>query len=376
MQNIFWIILIALIAGSCTIQERQMLDIDPDLDSAIINAADWVIDMQKDDGSYTYLYYPENDSVSDKDNILRQTGTMYSMVLAYNYLHEDKYFLAAEKTAGYLADQVAYSDNLTYIVDFDGEVKLGGSALAIIALLEYNDHAKDPEIYNLVYKLGDFILYMQSPEGFYWSYYPVNHTGPNKISEIYPGEAMLALATLYSQTSDDRYLVSLDSAYRFFNMTFDNHKSEAFVPWTTSAYAMLYEKTKNKDYMDFVFKLNDWLITRQYQPDDVLPEYAGGFRKGDDPLPGISTANYLEGLIDAYKLAVITDDKDRIESYGESIKNGVRFMQTLQYDSNNSKDFVDSSKVIGAYRANPGKYNVRIDFTQHALVSLIRLKSL
>ena len=78
----------------------------------------------------------------------------------------------------------------------------------------------------------------------------------NWESEIYPGEAMLALAEMYVIFKEEKYLRSIDWAYNFYSKD-DNWKAHPFIPWSVSAFVRLYIETGEHKYSKFVFRMID-----------------------------------------------------------------------------------------------------------------------
>ena len=59
--------------------------------------ARWLADLARDDGSFLYIYYPEDDEYDREDyNEVRHAGTTYSLFTAYSVAGDEAVLEAAE----------------------------------------------------------------------------------------------------------------------------------------------------------------------------------------------------------------------------------------------------------------------------------------
>jgi hypothetical protein len=105
------------------------------------------------------------------------------------------------------------------------------------------------------------------------------------------------------------------------------NRNPAFVPWHTQAYFMVWQETRDPELRDFIFEMNDWLLSIQQGQEDVpYADLAGRFyaphgRYG--PPHASSTGVYLEGLSDALRLTRAVGDSERTENYDAAIRTTV-----------------------------------------------------
>ncbi|HEO65338.1 MAG TPA: hypothetical protein ENI73_05625 [Spirochaetes bacterium] len=131
----------------------------------------------------------------------------------------------------------------------------------------------------------------------------------------------------------------------------------------------MYQETKNPELPRFVFEMNDWLINKYQIRESQYPDQIGGFPKRN---PRNSSASYLEGINDAYSLAQLIHDEKHIAKYKKTIAMGVRFILHTQFTKENSFYVKNPSRVIGGFHGSLTSNVQRNDYTQHALMALIK----
>ncbi len=335
--------------------------------------ADWIVAMQEHHGRFQYWYDPINDEFSRKndDNFLRQAGTSFSLALVYEMTGEPRYLEAARKSVQYLlAFRESLDTDKAYFL-FRGKAKLGGISLPMLTMLKIRQLTGTTEYDAILAKLANMILLLQEKynTGQYKSTYVYlgdyeHEKNSGWESRIYPGEALYALAGMYQAFGDPRYKQSMDWALEFYYG--ERWKSHAFLPWTISAFASLYEQTGERKYVDYVFFLSDHLLTQQNLEADA--EAYGSFHN----VPSANTGSYMEGLGDAIHVARLVEDKRRLKLYQERAKMGYRWLFLLQYGKSDAAALKRPDMAQGGLRKTLTDSQLRIDNTQHAISSFAK----
>ena len=335
--------------------------------------ADWIIAMQEHDGRFQYWYDPVSDKFSSKndDNFLRQAGTSFSLALVYEMTGEPRYLEAARKSVQYLLTFTKQLGRDRAYFLFRKKAKLGGISLPMLTMLKMRELTGTTEYDEILTQLANMILFLQAQynTGQYKSTYV--YRGDYEYektsgweSKIYPGEALYALAGMYQAFGDPRYKESMDWALDFYYQ--EKWKSHAFIPWTISAFASLYEQTGERRYADYVFFLGDQLLTKQNLDSD--DEAYGSFHKK----PSANTGGYMEGLGDAIHVARLVGDDRRLRVYQERTKMGYRWLFMLQYGESDAADLKRPDMAQGGFRKDLTDPQLRIDNTQHAISSFAK----
>ena len=335
--------------------------------------ADWIVNMQEHHGRFKYWYDPVSNKFSKEsdDNFLRQAGTSFSLALVYEMTREPRYLEAARESLRYLLTFTEPLDTDKAYFLFRKKAKLGGISLPMLTMLKIRRLTGTTEYDATLIKLANMILFLQKKynTGQYKSTYV--YRGDYEYektsgweSKIYPGEALYALAGMYQAFGDPRYRASMDWALDFYYR--EKWKSHAFLPWTISAFASLYEQTAEQRYADYVFFLGDQLLTKQNV--DYNDEAYGSFHSN----PSANTGGYMEGLGDAIHVARLTGDERRLRVYQERAKIGYRWLFELQYGASEAAAVERPSMTRGGFRKTLNDSQLRIDNTQHAISSFAK----
>ena len=178
-----------------------------DLKLAGQQCADYLARHVRGDGSFEYELYARTGRTTNKYNILRHAGAIYAFSQWMNWHRPGESTDQMEKPVAFLkahALSVEEAGGLYCIVE-DDKVKLGGVALALLALVEqYKSHPrKQDKIW--MGRFGEFILWMQDPDGrFHSKFFYAEKKFSEFESTYYPGEAILSLLRLYRQDPDPR----------------------------------------------------------------------------------------------------------------------------------------------------------------------------
>jgi hypothetical protein len=339
-------------------------------------AGDYLVRMQRQDGSFHYSYDPLKDRTSLRAyNIVRHAGTVYSLFELYAATREARYLDAARRGADYLKTRFrpAREKNAIYVLDNDGKAKLGAMGLALVALarqIELDPNSADRKNAD---KLANMILVMQRADGSFASYYPIRGDEPRgSISLYYPGEAILGLMHLFKSNGDKRLL---NAARRGADYLIESQRGMTPLPpdaWLIQALETLYntgreQKYANQKYAEHALRLAEAMIAEQYTASDPAG-YAGAFRPG---VPrSTPAASRSEGLVAAYRIARSIDDP-RAPSIAASLKAAARFQLSQQFKADTDHGLPNPERARGGFRESITSMQIRIDFVQHNISSLL-----
>ena len=190
---------------------RLVPALDSDYAENIIDhASSFLLNQVQDDGSFIYGIRPQFDKEIDNYNILRHSGTIWSLICRYRMFPNEALKKTIESTIDYMLKQLRYDeDGAAYLQEVDeSELKLGANGIAVVTLTEYMDVFQNENYRDVCVALGEGILKQQDPEdGSYWH---VLFTDFSRLEEFrtvyYDGECTFALARLYSLTGDQKWL--------------------------------------------------------------------------------------------------------------------------------------------------------------------------
>ncbi len=361
------------------IDEKQLAEITPEvLRTSIVAGADWIVNMQEKSGRFNYWYNPKTHSFSSKydDNFLRQAGTSYALVSVNELTGDQKYLDSVLQSVSY---QIQLLKNLgsdkAYFM-YRNKAKLGGTALPMLTLLKLKKLQQTGRYDELLSKLGEMIIYHQSlyKTGQFKSTYlykgRLDHekrTGWE--SQIYPGEALLALALMYEQFGEEKYKAIFDRAQAFYSDDDTwNWKSmlywdvQAFSPWVVQALAKMYDLTGDETYSSWAVALTEQMLYGQNLNPDR--EVYGSF----SCVPTVFSSTSLEGLGDALSMARQMGDRALEKRYREHLLMGYHWILKLQYKATDAVP----EPAKGGFRQTFYNPQIRIDNTQHAISAMTK----
>ncbi|MGN0376945.1 MAG: hypothetical protein ACI4ED_04850 [Suilimivivens sp.] len=160
---------------------------------------------------FIYGYFPSFNAVMTSYNILRHTGTLWSMMCAYEVTKDNSLIETVNKAIDYLLTQIKYKDEETAFVveEKSKEIKLGGNGIAIIALSKHMEVFGDRDFTEIISKLANGILSLQDKNTGKMTHvlYADNFEVKEAFRTVYyDGESSYALVKAYDISGDVKYL--------------------------------------------------------------------------------------------------------------------------------------------------------------------------
>lgn len=366
-----------ILDGTEEVQEEALAELA--FDRARLGA-EWLATVSREDGSFYYLYFPEDDTVEVEEyNEVRHAGTTYSMFQVYGATGGDDVLDASEAAIGYIEDNSPELPPGGRGFVYDEDVKLGGQALAIVALLERRRALADESHDELIAEMAEFLLAMetQNPGHFYDFYFSRTDDLALGDSRFYPGEALLAFVRLsYHFPEETEYLEAAIRAADYLVYERDGDLSQATeVPeedhWLAIALAELYRLEANEDYARLAYLHAESMISNQITEDDGVESLIGASGSPETPSSYTSIATKGEALAAVWALALYKEDHDMAGLLAEASWRNAQYRMRVQYGEDNTQEFANPEAAMGAWGADPVDTSVRIDYVQHNITALI-----
>ena len=335
----------------------------------------WMLGNMRPDGGLPYKYWPSRGSESPADNAIRRFLASLSLARLGEHRGDAEIRDAARRNLRFNLARYfrPLGDGRGAIVERTG-AKLGAAALAALCILE------SPASSEFATELGMLAAGVASLAdadlGFRTFFFPAERDGENW--NFYSGEALLFWAEALRRKSPGA--PSLERCVAAFARCRARHlraRNPAFVPWHTQACASLFAQTGRREFADFVFETNDWLLPMQQWdglPADLRGRFHDPARPEFGPPHAASTGAYLEGLADAWALARSEGDRARAAAYGRVIDRGLRSLRQLQFRGPHDMFYIAKRKrVRGALRTEAYDNTVRVDSAAHALAAALKL---
>jgi len=340
-----------------------------------ILAGEWLVKNQHEDGRFNYEYYPSQDRYSLGYNIIRHASTTYSLAKLYRDTRLTEFMECTLKGIKYLQKHLRISPFGKYVDDGFYPIHLGSTALAILAMIEYEEVTNDTSFVDDINEMGEFLKAQQNPDGSLNCYYYSDKNVSYGLDDYYMGESVLAAVRLYEFTGSYDYYVFLEKAFSYCKDYYMDKGLNPFAPWGVEAFVRWYKYSKDSEVLDFCYRISDDILEHQYLPGDDCPsDYIGGFGKIKSRVPGASTASDIEAVVDTYYLANITNNKTKMSQYKDNIILAVEFLMNLQIDKNDALKYPNPGRALGAIPLTLSNSKIRIDHMQHTIVTLLKIR--
>jgi hypothetical protein len=356
--------------------------------------ADWLYRMNGVKGRFLYGYLPALKTEMEGDHYLRQVGAAFALARAARFLGEDRYAVRATQAILTLLDETvpdATDPHCRHAALPSGAVnRLASAGLLVLAINELPAPQSDlldrsEELCNWIRRQARDDGSLRCNDAAAPPSPPPNGGGEGGAADDadcineYPGLALYAVLRSQKHRPASWKTELARKAVVHYRAWWNAHRSLAFLPWQTAAYAEAYTQTKETPFAEFVFEMNDWLCGLQY--DQIDPHqlvWYGGFRnwadgRAVDAPPTIRSAAYAESLAEACRVARAATDLPHHQRYTEVLERCLQFVGRLQYTEGNTQHFADwyRSRLVGAFHASSQDGNLRIDYAQHALSALV-----
>lgn len=196
-----------------------------DVYSLISSSSRFLSNQVKESGAFIYGHFPCFGRHVSSYNALRHASTVYSMLESWELTQDNALLSSIQRALHYLTHTLVrcYSKNdgsvVAFNVDVNDEIKLGANAVALLALVKYDELTGDTSHRPLMEQLALGIASMQDSETGKFSH--VLNASDLSIKEefrivYYDGEAAFGLMRLYGLTKDPRWLLMVENAFKYF----------------------------------------------------------------------------------------------------------------------------------------------------------------
>lgn len=320
----------------------------------IRSASAFLAEQVQEDGSFLYGIYPSFDEEIEGYNMVRHASTIWSLLCSYRMEPDQALADKIDRTVDYMLDQVVYDEEgRAYLYEkTDDEIKLGGSALAVVALTEYMDIFQTETYEEVCKALGEGILSQQDEEtGAFYHVLNGDFTQKEESRTVYyDGEAAFALCRLYGLTEEEKWL---DGAERAIGHFIQEDYTQYIDHWV--AYSLNeFTKYRPDETEVYVFAMRNALenLDKIYQQETTYP-------------------TYLELLMATFEIyermqengMIVGDDAREmllkvIYARADRMRNGYFYPEYAMY-------MADPRRVLGSFMVRHERYRVRIDDVQH-----------
>jgi hypothetical protein len=368
-----------------------------DTRDAARRSARYLASRVRKDGRFEYrINLDPSLPATDRYNVLRHAGAIYALGMYHRMAPDPQVGAAMERAGSYLRDETIASlptrDDLLAVwskpdITQSGkplQAKLGGTGLGLVGLLSVEDMKPGFTTTRMRRGLGQFIVYMQQPDGGYFSKFIPSRGGRQDDwhSLYYPGEATLGLLMLYEFDRSRLWLESASKALAYLAQKRLGRKIFPADHWTLLATQKFFSLGEAKQVsvsrdllLEHARRICEAILSEQVTANDT--RYDGAFSEDGRTTPA---ATRLEGMLAA--LTFLPPDDDLIGRIEPAVHRGIAFLLRAQVKEGKFAGAIP--RAIGrlpsnepdAITFNRRATEVRIDYVQHALSAMTQYLAL
>ncbi len=311
----------------------------------------------------------------------RHAGTTYFLSELYRITKEPWLREPIERAFAHLADLLAANKCGDVLFDCvmdktETTAQLGSTALAVVALAEYQRATGDARYLPLARRLAAFVLRMQRDDGSFRHIYNPKTKEPSETDQLfyYSGEAALALARMHVITGEPQYARATERALDWLVGWYDFFMGGFFYGeehWTCIAAEAIWPAVQKPAYVDFCHGYGEFLRAQQPEPGEHPDEddLVGAYNVTPFVAPFNTPAgSRTEAMISAYLLGKKSGAPDR--RVADQVRAALQYALGQQIRPESDFDVVGPGD--GGMPGSPIERNVRIDYVQHVCSAMIR----
>lgn len=337
---------------------------DNKLDTIISNGINRLIAMEEDNGKFIYGYNIMEGYEFTNYNILRHSGTIWSMIKYYQIKPNELLKNKIDTAIKYLISNIIVKNNNAYVVENKtNEIKLGGNALALITLSEYLNIFNNDEYFELAKKLATGIISMQNNDGSFKHVLNLDGSIKENFRTVYyDGEATLALLKFYQVSNDITYFSHSQIAIDYFILNNYNRYHDHWISYTMIEY-LKYDSSDK--YISFA--LNNYNLNKdRFNTNSFSP-------------------TKLELLTTIYKTYYELKEKNisnntildfNIIELKENINKELNILLSFYLTNSLSIYYKNPDKIVGGFYNLNNNYRMRIDDIQHSVLGIMNYQEI
>ena len=310
-------------------------------------------------GRLLYTYDPEADVAIGDGEPIRDIAAVWDVEALSAFLGRDDLRDLIRRSLDHFDQRLVPRDGYAIVAPGRESSSIAHSAFMVLAL----SRSHLPDKVQRLTPLVDGILRQQRQNGSYTIFFDAI---PDSGEELYPAEAMLALLEAHRLTGDARCLDSVERGFAYYRHDYYGRRLVApdamvfFANWQSQTGRPLFEATSRPEVKDlvraFLFELHDRVIESGFY---------NRVARRPDRQACVEVACGLEGLADAYAVAVSTRDR-RTAEYRRCIGIALGFLVRAQRTTG------CTDRERGGFGGSLASREQRIDVTGHVASGFIK----
>lgn len=351
---------------------RGVPALDPDTLFGLVDRGSRYLATQvQADGRFHYGWHPCFDRAIPAYNSLRHASSTYAMLEALEVTGDSDLGAAIDRALTCLVTDLIRHEILpdgtraAFLIDTGGEIKLGGNAVAILAIAKYVELSGDRSQIALLGALAEGILHMQDQADGSFIHvlrYPSLEVKQARRTIYYDGEAAFALMRLHALTGEARWLAAVEKAFGHFIAA---EHWQAHDHWLGYAANELTQRRPEPEYFRFgIANVRDYL--------DFVRDRITTF---PTLLELMTAAEQMVARLRADPAhAPLLADLD-LPAFYDAMQRRARHLLNGHFWPELAMYFAAPSKIAGSFFIRHHAFRVRIDDVEHYLSGLVAYRA-
>ena len=341
----------------------------------------YLLANQKSEGNFNYAYDWQTKALDGNDNQVRQAGAFWGLSTLYHNKPDKAVEKAILKAMGFFRKNSKLNEQGSRYIIYPGDPRgsIGTVALTALGYIDYlrakkNEQGYEKKNAKLLKELQEylsFIVQAQRKDHRWHARYTHEEGRPKgKSSPYFDGESLLALTKAAKYLGYKEYIPNIMRAAKAgykLNITEalaidpDSNTTKGYYQWSSMAF---YEMSTAgwlgaKQFGEYVIDLADWMID--------VHETLRRTR---------NTAYAYEGIIHAYQLAMLENNKEKADKFACVIAKGMRKLSSWQIGSPIANKYVRGNALedrlaLGGVQNHRKEAYLRVDVAQHQMHAVI-----
>lgn len=329
----------------------------------VTRASQYLSAQVREQGRFRYGWHPCFGREISAYNALRHASSLYAMIEAWELTQDTSLKAAIDRSLAYLTTslirriELPDGERVAFLVDEGDEIKLGGNAVCLLALVKYSELTGSQAYGSLLEELALGILRMQDRQTGRFSH--VLHYPSLEVKEefriiYYDGEAAFGLMRLFAFTRDPRWIEAVERAFVHF---IRNEHWKANDHWLGYCVNELTRFRPEMRYFEFGirnFETHLDFVIERITTFPTLLELMMASRRMLDRLEARPDGRQLLGRVDLAKF------QHALNSRAHYMLNGHFWPELAMF-------FKDPDEIVGSFFIRHHAFRVRIDDVEHYL---------